>query len=177
MNTKAIIEGLLFLSGEEGLSIEQLSDAIQIDAGSFIETLKEEYRNPDKGFELVEFANRYKFITKEFVYPYAKNIFEEVKAPSLSPAALETLAIIAYKQPITRVEIEEIRGVNCEMMLKKLQLRNLIEAKDRKDVIGKPLLYTVTDEFLDTFQLESLKELPELKQKDFGDSELFEEIQ
>ena len=148
-----------------------------MDAGSFIETLKEEYRNPDKGFELVEFANRYKFITKEFVYPYAKNIFEEVKAPSLSPAALETLAIIAYKQPITRVEIEEIRGVNCEMMLKKLQLRNLIEAKDRKDVIGKPLLYTVTDEFLDTFQLESLKELPELKQKDFEDSELFEEIQ
>ena len=177
MNTKAIIEGLLFLSGEEGLSIEQLSDDIQMDAGSFIETLKEEYRNPDKGFELVEFANRYKFITKEFVYPYAKNIFEEVKAPSLSPAALETLAIIAYKQPITRVEIEEIRGVNCEMMLKKLQLRNLIEAKDRKDVIGKPLLYTVTDEFLDTFQLESLKELPELKQKDFEDSELFEEIQ
>ena len=177
MNTKAIIEGLLFLSGEEGLSIEQLSYAIQMDAGSFIETLKEEYRNPDKGFELVEFANRYKFITKEFVYPYAKNIFEEVKAPSLSPAALETLAIIAYKQPITRVEIEEIRGVNCEMMLKKLQLRNLIEAKDRKDVIGKPLLYTVTDEFLDTFQLESLKELPELKQKDFEDSELFEEIQ
>lgn len=177
MNTKAIIEGLLFLSGEEGLSKEQLSDAIQMDAGSFIETLKEEYRNPDKGFELVEFANRYKFITKEFVYPYAKNIFEEVKAPSLSPAALETLAIIAYKQPITRVEIEEIRGVNCEMMLKKLQLRNLIEAKDRKDVIGKPLLYTVTDEFLDAFQLESLKELPELKQKDFEDSELFEEIQ
>ena len=177
MNTKAMIEGLLFLSGEEGLSKEQLSDAIQMDAGSFIETLKEEYRNPDKGFELVEFANRYKFITKEFVYPYAKNIFEEVKAPSLSPAALETLAIIAYKQPITRVEIEEIRGVNCEMMLKKLQLRNLIEAKDRKDVIGKPLLYTVTDEFLDTFQLESLKELPELKQKDFEDSELFEEIQ
>ena len=177
MNTKAIIEGLLFLSGEEGLSKEQLSDAIQMDAGSFIETLKEEYRNPDKGFELVEFANRYKFITKEFVYPYAKNIFEEVKAPSLSPAALETLAISAYKQPITRVEIEEIRGVNCEMMLKKLQLRNLIEAKDRKDVIGKPLLYTVTDEFLDTFQLESLKELPELKQKDFEDSELFEEIQ
>lgn len=177
MNTKAIIEGLLFLSGEEGLSKEQLSDAIQMDAGSFIETLKEEYRNPDKGFELVEFANRYKFITKEFVYPYAKNIFEEVKAPSLSPATLETLAIIAYKQPITRVEIEEIRGVNCEMMLKKLQLRNLIEAKDRKDVIGKPLLYTVTDEFLDTFQLESLKELPELKQKDFEDSELFEEIQ
>ena len=177
MNTKAIIEGLLFLSGEEGLSKEQLSDAIQMDAGSFIETLKEEYRNPDKGFELVEFANRYKFITKEFVYPYAKNIFEEVKAPSLYPAALETLAIIAYKQTITRVEIEEIRGVNCEMMLKKLQLRNLIEAKDRKDVIGKPLLYTVTDEFLDTFQLESLKELPELKQKDFEDSELFEEIQ
>ena len=174
MNTKAIIEGLLFLSGEEGLSIEQLSDAIQMDAGSFIETLKEEYRNPDKGFELVEFANRYKFITKEFVYPYAKNIFEEVKAPSLSPAALETLAIIAYKQPITRVEIEEICGVNCEMMLKKLVARGLIEAKDRLDAIGKPLLYRVTDEFLDAFQLEDLKELPELPQTRNNSEELFE---
>ena len=70
------------------------------------------------------------------------------------------MEIIAYKQPITRVEIEEIRGVNCEMMLKKLVARGLIEAKDRLDAIGKPLLYRVTDEFLDAFQLEDLKELP-----------------
>jgi segregation and condensation protein B len=87
---------------------------------------------------------------------------------------METLAIIAYKQPITRVEIEEIRGVNCEMMLKKLVARGLIEAKDRLDAIGKPLLYRVTDEFLDAFQLEDLKELPELPQTKNNTEELFD---
>ena len=76
-----------------------------------------------------------------------KSFFENIQHPTLSQAAIETLAIIAYKQPVTRVEIEEIRGVNCEMMLKKLQARGLIEAKDRLDVVGKPLLYQVTDTF------------------------------
>lgn len=180
MNTKAIVEGLVFISGEEGLTIEQIASLTKQMNYSEIERilneLKEEYSDSSKGFELAEYANRYKFVTKEFVYPYAQKLFEEVKSPSLSPAALETLAIIAYKQPITRVEIEEIRGVNCEMMLKKLQMRNLIEAKDRKDVVGKPLLYSVTDTFLDTFQLETLKELPELSKKEYENEELFEEI-
>lgn len=179
MNTKAIIEGLLFLAGEEGLTLEQIVDAIQEENSQIVENLivelKEEYSSNTKGFELVEFAQRFKFITKEFVYPYAQYLFEEIKVPTLSPAALETLAIIAYKQPITRVEIEEIRGVNCEMMLKKLQARGLIDAKDRKDVIGKPLLYTVTDVFLDTFQLETIKELPELSNKELENNQLFEE--
>ena len=88
-------------------------------------------------------------------------------------AALENASRF-YKQPITRVEIEEIRGVNCEMMLKKLVARGLIEAKDRLDAIGKPLLYRVTDEFLDAFQLEDLKELPELPQTKNNSEELFE---
>ncbi|MGM9947242.1 SMC-Scp complex subunit ScpB [Floccifex sp.] len=179
MNQKAIVEGLLFLSGEEGLTVEQICDCTQIEKQQVIqilEQLKEDYKNDDKGFECVEFANRFKFITKEFVYPYAQQLFENVKAPTLSQAALETLAIIAYKQPVTRVEIEEIRGVNCEMMLKKLQLRHLIEANERKDVVGKPLLYCVTETFLDTFQLETLKELPELSNKNFAENELFEEI-
>ena len=178
-NQKAIIEGLIFLSGEEGLSIEQIMDSLEVDDKecvlSNIESLKEEYADIHKGFELVEYASRYKFVTKEMIYPYAQKLFEQFKQVSLSQAALETLAIIAYKQPITRVEIEEIRGVNCEMMLKKLQSRNLIEAKDRLDAIGKPLLYTVTDEFLDAFQLETLKELPQLPVKENEDEELFEE--
>ena len=139
-----------------------------------LDALKEEYSSNAKGIELVEYANRFKFVTKEFVYPYGKQLFEEYKQPTLSQAAMETLAIIAYKQPITRVEIEEIRGVNCEMMLKKLVARGLIEAKDRLDAIGKPLLYRVTDEFLDAFQLEDLKELPELPQTRNNSEELFE---
>lgn len=92
---------------------------------------------------------------------------------NLSQPALETLAIIAYRQPITRVEIEDIRGVGCEVMLKKLQARGLIEANERLDTVGKPLLYTVTDTFLDTFQLETIQELPELPERK-QDEELFD---
>lgn len=178
-NAKAILEGLLFLSGEEGLTIDQMRQGMENlereDILVLLEFLKNEYSANTKGIELVEYANRFKFVTKEFVYPYGKKLFEEYKQPTLSQAALETLAIIAYKQPITRVEIEEIRGVNCEMMLKKLVARGLVEAKDRLDVVGKPLLYTVTDEFLDAFQLETLKELPELPQQKEQNEELFEE--
>lgn len=178
-NAKAILEGLLFLSGEEGLTIEQMMHGLQNldidDIRALLDTLKKEYSQNTRGIELVEYANRFKFVTKEFVYPYGKRLFEEYKQPTLSQAALETLAIIAYKQPITRVEIEEIRGVNCEMMLKKLMARGLIEAKDRLDVVGKPLLYRVTEEFLDAFQLEDLKELPELPETKNVNEDLFEE--
>ncbi len=176
-NQKAIIEGLLFLSGEEGLRLEQIQGTLnQSDRDSIlkdIELLKEEYQSNTKGIELVEYASRYKFVTKEFVYPYGEKLFSSEKTVTLSQPALETLAIIAYRQPITRVEIEDIRGVGCEVMLKKLQARGLIEAKERLDTVGKPLLYTVTDTFLDTFQLETLQELPDLPEQK-QDEELFE---
>lgn len=176
-NQKAIIEGLLFLSGEEGLRLEQIQGTLnQSNRDSIlkdIELLKEEYQSNTKGIELVEYASRYKFVTKEFVYPYGEKLFSSEKTITLSQPALETLAIIAYRQPITRVEIEDIRGVGCEVMLKKLQARGLIEAKERLDTVGKPLLYTVTDTFLDTFQLETLQELPDLPEQK-QDEELFE---
>ncbi len=176
-NQKAIIEGLLFLSGEDGLRLEQIQGTLnQSDRDSIlkdIELLKEEYQSNTKGIELVEYASRYKFVTKEFVYPYGEKLFSSEKTVTLSQPALETLAIIAYRQPITRVEIEDIRGVGCEVMLKKLQARGLIEAKERLDTVGKPLLYTVTDTFLDTFQLETLQELPDLPEQK-QDEELFE---
>lgn len=179
-NRNAIVEGLIFMSGEEGLSLIQiqsvLQDCTRAEIEESIQSLQKEYEQSNKGIELVEYASRFKFITKEFVYPYGQRLFEQFKNATLSQAAMETLAIIAYKQPITRVEIEEIRGVNCEMMLKKLQTRGLIEAKDRLDVIGKPLLYTVTDEFLDAFQLETIEELPILQQKDTK-QELFDDVQ
>ena len=175
---KALVEGLIFLSGDEGLSMIQIQNALQIEESQKVQdallSLKEEYASPTKGIELVEYASRYKFVTKDFVYPFGQKLFENIQHPTLSQAAIETLAIIAYKQPVTRVEIEEIRGVNCEMMLKKLQARGLIEAKDRLDVVGKPLLYQVTDIFLDTFQLETIKELPELP-KPQEEQELFHE--
>ena len=178
-NQKALDEGLIFLAGEEGLTIEQIQHALgQEDKQSIykdMDTLKLEYLRMDRGIELVEYAHRYKIVTKEFVYPYAETLFQQEKPVHLSQAALETLAIIAYRQPITRVEIEDIRGVGCEVMLKKLQARGLIETKSHLDTVGKPLLYTVTDAFLDAFQLETLDELPELPEHQQEDDLFHEE--
>jgi len=154
------------MSGEDGLSMQQLKTALpeqnEAEILDAISKLKEIYKQPSRGIELVEYASRIKFVSKEFVYPFAKKLFEQYKNVGLSPASMETLAIIAYKQPITRAEIEEIRGVSSDSILKKLTARNLIEAKDRLDAAGKPLLYTVTDTFLDAFELESLSQLPQL---------------
>ena len=178
--TKALIEGLIFLSGEEGLSLKQLQSTLNQEENLVleqIESLKEDYSSESRGMELVEYANRYKFVTNEFVYPYGEKLFSSNEPVTLSQAALETLAIIAYKQPITRVEIEEIRGVGCEVMLKKLQARGLIEAKEHMDTVGRPLLYTVTDTFFDAFQLKTLQELPELPDSGIDKENLFDENQ
>ncbi|WP_305204294.1 SMC-Scp complex subunit ScpB [Dubosiella newyorkensis] len=177
MSRTAIIEGLLFMSGEEGLSLVQIQSVLQElsreEILNEINSIKRRCEQENHGFELVEYASRYKFVTKESIYPYAKRLYENLITPTLSQAAMETLAIIAYKGPITRVQIEKIRGVSCEMMLKKLVARDMIEAKDRLDAIGKPLLYTVTQNFLDAFELDSLQALPEIEIKETK-NELFE---
>ena len=123
------------------------------------------------------YGSNYKFISKKAVYPYAQELFHNAKANTLSQAALETLAIIAYKQPITRIEIEELRGVSAEMMLRRLLVRNLIREVGRSDAPGRPILYEVTEEFMDSFKLYSLNELPELMNydNDTGSVDLFEQ--
>lgn len=177
-NLLPVVEGLLFAAGEEGLSLIQLQSVLctcsrdQIKAA--IQTLKENLNGPDHGICLMEYAGRYKLITKEEIYPWAQALFQTTQQAALSAAAMETLAIIAYQQPITRAQIEEIRGVGSDAILKKLAARGLIEAKDRLDAVGRPLLYTVTDEFMDAFSLESLDQLPELEQPAIQDT-LFED--
>lgn len=164
---RKILEGLLFLSGDEGLTSQQLCEALEINENALeknVRQLMNDYLEEDHGIELVHFGGRYKFVTKELVYPYAEKLFANSKMATLSGAALETLAIIAYKQPITRVEIEEIRGVGCDMMLRKLLARSLIKECGRSDAPGRPFLYEVTTEFMDSFKLQSLNELPELKE-------------
>lgn len=159
------LEGLLFLCGEEGLSIEQMEAVLPYITRPEIEEALEELatacQKESRGIELQVLANRWKYVTKPALANLGKSLFENIITPTLSQASLEVLAIIAYKQPITRVEIEELRGVGCEAVLRKLQARDFIEAKDRLDVPGKPLLYTVTDAFLDAFGLESLEDLPQ----------------
>lgn len=177
---QAVIEGLLFLSGDEGITLAQLSQCLEgvlpDELQEVLQALAERYAQEDHGIELVHFGGHYKFVSKESVYPYAQRLFASVKPVSLSNAAMETLAIIAYKQPITRTEIEEIRGVGCDLMLKKLIARGLVAEAGRMDIPGRPILYQVTDTFMDSFQLESLEELPQLPKVQMNlDEDLFVE--
>ena len=160
-----VIEGLVFVNGDEGISVDTLSKLLQLKKAEVEETLvsiMEDYLDDKHGIELVNYGGIYKFVSKAVIHEYASELFKVTKANNLSPAALETLAIIAYKQPITRVEIEEIRGVGSDAMLRRLQLRNLIEEVGRADAPGMPILYGITSDFLDVFKLISIDELPDL---------------
>lgn len=174
---KAVLEGLLFVVGDEGITAEQAATALDITpelAAEYFDDLMKEYTDDSRGIEIASFGGVYRFLSKAFVHEYAKRLFQISKQATLSQAALETLAIIAYKQPITRVEIEEIRGVGADMMLRKLLARDLIKESGRSEAAGRPILYEVTEEFMNSFKLLSLKELPELPQ--FNTEEESEEL-
>ena len=164
-NDISIIEGLVFINGDEGVESKTLSKLLELsvkEVEDILLSIAERYLDDSYGIELVNYGGIYKFVSKASIHEYAKELFKVTKVNSLSPAALETLAIIAYKQPITRVEIEEIRGVGSDAMLRRLTLRNLIEEVGRADAPGMPILYGVTQEFLDVFKLLSIDELPDL---------------
>lgn len=168
----AILEGLLFLCGDDGLSVEQAAasmDATEEYVAELFDELQKYYLQESRGIEIARFGEKYRFLSKAAIHDAAKKLFQTSTEAKLSNAALETLAIIAYKQPITRVEIEEIRGVGADLMLRKLVARGLIQEDGRSEAAGRPILYSVTDEFLDSFKLLSLDELPELPQ--FGTEE------
>lgn len=174
----SIIEGMLFLSGDEGLTIKQISSVLQIskkEATNYIDELVQiENERPIKGIELVNFGGVFKFITLSKHHEHYQRMIEQSEN-TLSNAALETLAIIAYNQPVSRVAVEEIRGVGCDAMIRKLAAKALIKEVGREETPGRPILYGVTDEFMDAFSLTSLEELPELKEikADFDQDDIF----
>ncbi|MBQ6592489.1 MAG: SMC-Scp complex subunit ScpB [Solobacterium sp.] len=160
-----VLEGLLFIVGDDGLTLEQAAAVLELPEEKIREymvNLQLRYQDDAHGMEIVDYGGIWRFISKASVRSYAEKLFQMGRSASLSQAALETLAIIAYKQPITRVEIEEIRGVGADMMLKKLQARDLIREAGRSEAPGRPILYEVTEEFMNSFKLLSLDELPEL---------------
>lgn len=168
----AALEGLLFLTGDEGITLEQAMNSLGTDkemTEKLFDELQKYYLSDSRGIEIAHFGDTWRFLSKASVHEYAKRLFAITKESKLSNAALETLAIIAYRQPVTRVEIEEIRGVGADVMLRKLEARGLIRESGRSDAPGRPILYSVTEDFMDAFQLLSLDELPELP--DFGEEE------
>ena len=124
------------------------------------ELMKEYAEDDSRGIEVANYGGVYRFLSKEYVIDSAKRLFQLNKQATLSPAAMETLAIIAYKQPITRVEIEEIRGVGADMMLRKLLARDLIQEAGRSEAPGRPILYEVTNEFLNSLMIKARELYP-----------------
>ena len=173
----AILEGLLYVVGEDGIHLGQLTALLDLDEASvkkMLRHLKRRYDQKEYGIELVSYAGVYKILSKPVVSPYIQKLFQTSKANTLSQSALETLAIIAYKQPITRFEIEELRGVGAEVMLRKLIMRGLIEEVGRSEAPGRPILYGVTEEFMDSFKLYSLDDLPKIEEIKNESEDLFE---
>lgn len=176
---KAVIEGLLFLSGEEGLTLDEISKLIELDNDETKKIIKElynDYENTDRGIQIEFLGNHFKLTTKQEHKDYYKKLTNIEENAPLSQSALETLAIIAYNGPITRVDVDDIRGVNSSYVVRKLLLKGLIEECGRSDAPGKPRLYQVTSNFLDYFGLGSLEDLPKIESVEQEDTEegLFE---
>ncbi|RDU35013.1 SMC-Scp complex subunit ScpB [Neobacillus piezotolerans] len=169
INYHSILESLLFAAGDEGLTIKQIAEAMEVDeprASELVGELKDKLENdPSRGLIVILLAGTVQLGTKKDNAPYLQKLLESPGTASLSQAALETLAIIAYKQPITRAEIEEIRGVKTERPLQTLMSKALIKEAGRAEGSGRAYLYGTTKEFLDYFGLKSLEELPPLPEK------------
>lgn len=166
---KGIVESLLFAAGDEGLTGKQLAEVLEVTEQRAIELMdemKQEYQqNAARGISIVQLAGTFQLATKKANADYLKKLVEAPGTSHLSQAALETLAIIAYKQPITRVEIEEIRGVKTERPLQTLAAKALIKEVGRAEGTGRAILYGTTKEFLDYFGLRNIEELPPLPDK------------
>jgi segregation and condensation protein B len=162
---KSVIESLLFVAGDEGLSLAQICEVLNIgneEATQVVQELQKDYQDKNRGIEIIEIAGTYQLATKTENAEYVKRLIEVPANQSLSQAALETLAIVAYRQPITRIEIEEIRGVKTERPLQTLVAKALIKEVGRAEGAGRAILYGTTKEFLSYFGLKSIDELPPL---------------
>ena len=170
---KAIIEAILYSAGRE-VKMTELMSALELGANeiaNIIESMKEDYKNLNRGIEIIEIEGSYQLCTKKEYFDYIYPIFDNRAKPNLSQAALETLAIIAYNPKITRAEIEAIRGVNSDATIYKLLEYNLIEDAGKSDAPGKPTVYQTTAEFLKTFGISNLDELPELPRYKIDENE------
>ena len=174
MNLKAVLEGILFVVGDEGITIDKIKELLEIDDDKLKELVNEitiDYSDEGRGITLKILGNKLKLTTKEKHKEYYEKLVD-IEDPELSAAALETLAIIAYNQPVTRITVDEIRGINSSHMVRKLVSRDLIEEKGRSDAPGRPILYGVTDKFLDYFGLSNISELPKIEEIKVEDEEV-----
>ncbi len=173
MKKIGILEGLLFVVGDEGISLDNICSIMEItetEAKSLLKTLKSNYENDDRGITISYLGDAFKLTTKAEHKDYYKKLVLTPESNTLSNSSLETLAIIAYNGPITRAEIDEMRGVSTTYTIRKLLAKDLIKVSGKSDLPGRPNLYVVTNVFLDYFGLATLSDLPQIK-KDEQDEE------
>ncbi len=182
MNKKAILEGLLFVVGEDGLTLDQIEEVLDIteeESHELLTELKNDYLDDNRGIRIDFLGNRFKLTTKSEHKEYYQKLIENPETNVLSQAALETLAIIAYNSPITRVQIDSMRGVSSSSIVRKLVAKGFIKEIGRSDLPGRPILYDTTSEFLDYFGLSTKDDLPSIddfieeKEETDEDSDLY----
>ena len=167
--TKKIVEALLF-AVHEPISVRKISEAVEgTDAKQIkeiIQQLREEYDTNDRAFQIEEIANGFQLLSRPEYHEWISKIRKKTSEAKLSQAAIETMAIIAYKQPIIRAEVEAIRGVQSGQMIRTLIEKGLVKITGRDEVLGRPLLYGTTKMFLEHFGLKSTKDLPKVEELD-----------
>lgn len=166
-NARGVIEALLFIS-ERPLTLEQLKNVLDNfstdEIRGLIDELRTEYERAQRGIRIIEIAGGFQMVTSSSLSLFLKKFYKERRVERLSKPALETLAIIAYKQPVTRLEIESFRNVNVDGVIKSILDKNLIRIAGRKKAPGRPHVYGTTRQFLEYFGLKSLEELPKMEE-------------
>lgn len=172
-NLAGRIEAILFVAGE-AVRVEDLSKALDVpirEVEDALIHLRDEYDFNQRGFSLKHYGHQVQLATRALYSQDVVRLLQPVQKQSLSQAAMETLAVVAYRQPVTRAEVEQIRGVKCDYSLQSLMNKELIAEVGRKEALGRPILYGTTDNFLAHFGISSLKELPPMPEKPKDDSD------
>ncbi len=182
-NIRQHIEALIF-STEQPISLAEIRRCIETLANAlyredqilvYLDALKQKYDDAQYAFQLLQIGGGYQFLTKVEYHETISTYLRQTTKKKLSQAALETLSVVAYKQPVTKTELEQIRGVSCDYALQKLLEKELVSICGRSDAPGRPLLYGTSERFMDYFGINSLKDLPKLKDFKQSDNEIGEE--
>lgn len=161
-NLKEVVRAVLFVAGD-GVEVDYLAEKLDVDKKTLEKAIKalEDECSGENGLHLIRFKNKVQLSSNPNFASYISDVLSPVREKSLTRAALETLAIIAYKQPVTKLEIEDIRRVNCDYATQALLDQNMIEIVGRKDAVGRPLLFGTTEEFLKRFNIQNIEDLPD----------------
>lgn len=181
MNKQGVLEGILFAVGDEGINLDSICEILEIskeEAKEVLLKLKNSYDAEDRGIRVSYLGDCFKLTTKKEHKDYFTKLIENPKTNTLSNSCLETLAIIAYNQPITRIEIDELRGVSSAHLIRKLVAKGLVKEAGKSKLPGRPNLYRTTSDFLDYFGLATIGDLPTIfsEEKEEKESDLYTSI-